>query len=158
MYDKNSDYALNKRSRDSIVCKSVTGENIHIRREDFLNDEEFEYWKAWSDADYRATEKHDRHQLDNCFTLVDGCDACAPSAEAVLLEHQEQGSNELGEQILSALTETQYRRIKLYYCHKMTEAEIANLDGVGQRRISTSLTLAKKKLEKIITKRRKSGG
>ena len=75
MYDKNSDYALNKRSRDSIVCKSVTGENIHIRREDFLNDEEFEYWKAWSDADYRATEKHDRHQLDNCFTLVDGCDA-----------------------------------------------------------------------------------
>lgn len=158
MYDKNSDYALNKRSRDSIVCKSVTGENIHIRREDFSNDDEFEHWKAWSDADYYATEKLDRRQLDQCFVLVEGYDGRSPSAEDILLENEKEGDNMLGEQIRSSLTKTQYRRIILYYYYKLSESKIAGLEGVGQRRISTSLTLGKKKLKKIITELRKNEG
>ena len=40
MYDKKSDYALNKLESDAIVYKSVTG-TYSIKREDFASDAEF---------------------------------------------------------------------------------------------------------------------
>ena len=158
MYDKNSDYALNKRSRDFIVCKSVTGEHIYLNREDFSSDEEFERWKAWSDKDYHETEKLNRRYDDRCFSLCEGMDTPLPSAEEIAINLADPNVNVQESDIRDVLTEKQYRRMKLYYLHKMTEAEIAAVDGVGQRRISTSLALGKKKLEKIISERRKNGG
>ena len=56
MFDKKSDYALNKRAKDSIVYISVTG-TVQLNREDFPSEAEFLKWKCWSDRDYRATEK-----------------------------------------------------------------------------------------------------
>ena len=41
--------------------------------------------------------------------------------------------------VRSALTEKQYRRLHMYYLQGMTEAEIADLEGVGQQRVSKSL-------------------
>lgn len=158
MHNKTSDYALNKLSRDSIVYKSVTGEHIHIRHEDFPNSKEFERWKAWSDEDYHATEKHDRRQKDFCLAFDESMDGCAPSAEEALFAAEKQNADELCEQIRNCLTETQYRRIMLYCFHKLTEAEIARIDNVGQRRISTSLTLGKKKLKKHFLSARKKEG
>ena len=55
MFDKKSDYALNKQDQDSIIYISVNG-RIRLTRADFSSEEEFLKWKAWSDADYH----HDR--------------------------------------------------------------------------------------------------
>ena len=59
MFDRNSDYALNKKDPDAIVCKSSTGVHIRLTRLDFSSQEEFEKWKQWSDDDYHCTEKKD---------------------------------------------------------------------------------------------------
>ncbi len=56
MFDKKSDYALNKQDQDSIIYISVNG-RIRLTRADFSSEEEFLKWKAWSDADYHQTER-----------------------------------------------------------------------------------------------------
>ena len=68
------------------------------------------------------------------------------------LEKKEQANRRanLVEQIKMCLTEKQYRRLFMYYLEGLTESEIAALEGVGQRRISTSLTSGKKALKKIL--------
>ena len=57
MFDKKSEYALNKYDQDSIIYISVSG-RIRLTRADFSSEEEFLKWKAWSDADYHETEKN----------------------------------------------------------------------------------------------------
>ena len=56
MFDTHSDYALNKADKNAIVCPSVTGEHIRLTREDFSSEEEFLYWKDWSDNDLHKIE------------------------------------------------------------------------------------------------------
>ena len=41
MFDRKSDYALNKRHPDSIVCKSVTDVHIYLTRADFSSEADF---------------------------------------------------------------------------------------------------------------------
>lgn len=74
MYDRKSDYALNKQDRDAIVCGSVTGVHIRLTRSDFASEEEFQKWKAWSDRDYHATEKAGRAYA-NADTSLSGAAA-----------------------------------------------------------------------------------
>ncbi len=69
MFDRKSDYSLNKQDPDSIVCKSSTGVHIRLTRLDFASPEEFEKWKRWSDEDYRATEKAD-HVYSNHTVFI----------------------------------------------------------------------------------------
>lgn len=57
MFDRKSDFALNKKDPDAIVYKSSTGVHIRLTRLDFASLEEFEKWKHWSDEDYHSTEK-----------------------------------------------------------------------------------------------------
>ena len=45
MFDRKSDYALNKRHPDSIVCKSVTDVHIYLTRADFSSEADFLKWK-----------------------------------------------------------------------------------------------------------------
>ena len=56
------------------------------------------------------------------------------------------------EMVRSSLTSKQYRRLWMYYLQGMTEAEIARQEGVGQRRISTSISSGKKIVEKSFQK------
>ena len=49
--------------------------------------------------------------------------------------------------IKAFLTETQFRRLWLYYAEGKTEQQIADIEKVGQRRISTSINVAKKKIK-----------
>ena len=73
MFDKKSEYALNKYDQDSIIYISVSG-RIRLTRADFSNEEEFLKWKAWSDADYHQTEKEGRSFNDNRVALDDYLD------------------------------------------------------------------------------------
>ena len=154
MFDRKSDYAMNKKDPDAIICKSVTDVHIRLTRADFSSDEEFQEWKAWSDQDYRDTEAAGRSFYDNSLPLDDRFVSADSSMEELLLETVEQAERDaacaaLVEQIRNRLTEKQLRRLRLYYLHGMTEAEIGKLEGVGQRRIATSLASGRKILEKI---------
>ena len=46
MFDRRSDYALNKQDPEAIVYKSVTDIHIRLTRYDFSSPEEFEAWKS----------------------------------------------------------------------------------------------------------------
>lgn len=64
-------------------------------------------------------------------------DAAEASAE------QTRRTAALIEQIKSCLTGTQYRRLWMYYVEGMSETQIAELEYVGQPRISRSLSRAR---------------
>ena len=53
MYNKKSDYALNKKNKDAIVSRNAAGEYIKLTKEEFASEEEFAHWKKWSDDEYR---------------------------------------------------------------------------------------------------------
>ncbi len=79
------------------------------------------------------------------------------SVEDVLLapllkqEEQDRRSAQI-RHIRDALTDKQYRRLCLYFLQNLTEQEIAELEGVGQQRISVSLSSGIKALKKILKK------
>ena len=66
MFNKKSEYAQNKREKDSIIYISVNG-HIRLTRADFSSEEEFLRWKQWSDEDYYETERRGRGYYDNGF-------------------------------------------------------------------------------------------
>lgn len=155
MLDTKSDFALNKLDREAIVCKSVTGVHIRLTREDFASEEEFLSWKKLSESDYKDRECAGRDFYDNCISLVEAWYYTGTSAEDVMLApllkaEQEQQRMALIQQVKHTLTEKQYRRLCLYYLKNMTEAEIAAIEGVGQQRISVSLSSGVRALKKIL--------
>ena len=153
MLDTHSDYALNKADKNAVVCPSVTGEHIRLTREDFSSEEEFLYWKGWSDANYHKIENDGQYD-SRCLSLDTQRDMPVPSAEDAVLApyiaaEKAEKQRRLIELFKTRLTAKQYRRMCLYYLEGMTEAEIAALEGVGQRRISTSVTTGTKIVEKF---------
>ena len=95
MFDNKSDYALNKKDQDSIVYSGSDGNIARITRADFSSEEEFLFWKSWSDADYKETGYADsyfhRHTV-GLDTIGDNA-GNIPSPEEVLLyktEREEQ--------------------------------------------------------------------
>ena len=69
MFDNNSDYALNKKDKDSIVYKGCDGYEQRISREQFATEEEFLFWKSWSDKDYRETDYKDAYYYRHIVQL-----------------------------------------------------------------------------------------
>ena len=129
MFDKHCDFALNRLDKDAIVCQ------------DFASEEAFNRWKAWSDDDYHKIQLAGRND-DDCLSFEDVRDAFSPSAEDVLLapvmaEEAKKRRKEFLRKLRHNLTETQYRRLCLYYLE------------VKQQRISKSLIAGKKFVEKI---------
>ena len=157
MFDAKNDYSLNKSDPDAIVCRSADGVHIRLTREDFDSEEEFLRWKNWSDNDYHTMVKTGRGYDDYCISLIEATDAQLPSAEEVMLAPMLEAENNerravLLEMVRSSLTRKQYRRLCMYYLQGITETEIAKLEGVGQRRISTSISSGKKIVEKFFKK------
>ena len=153
MFDKHCGYALNRLDKTAIVCQSVTGNHIRLTREDFSSEEEFIYWKTWSDEDYHKIQLAGRKD-DDCLSFEELRDAFSPSAEDVLLdavmaEEARERKKQLLEETRHRLTAKQYRRLCLYYLEGKTETEISAMEGVTQQRVSKSILAAKKVLEKF---------
>jgi len=154
MFDKKSDYALNKHENDAIVYISVTG-IVYLTREDFANEDEFLKWKNWSDGDYQAGEQAGRDFYDNTIPLDEKLDvigAVAPIEDELFAildeaEHRQMYVSLL-KQIKSRLTEKQYCRLWLYYVENLSERDIAAIEHVGQQRISKSITIGIKIIRK----------
>lgn len=154
MFDRKSDYALNKQDPDAIVCKSVTEVHIRLTRADFASEAEFHKWKLWSDQDYRTTENAGRALSDNTLSLEAHLDCPLPSPEEELLEAMDADERRaarlaLANQLRSCLTEKQLRRLRLYYLEGMNEAEIAVNEGVSQQAVSLCIRSAKNILQKF---------
>lgn len=161
MFDPKSDYALNKKDKNAIVCPSVTGIHTRLVREDFASEEEFLYWKSLSDGDYQKIETACRDYNDNCIRLT-ADRTTGESAEDMLvaaLRKAEQAERQaaLLEQVRDLLTAKQYRRLWLYSVKKMNEAQIAQAENVGQPRICRSIRRARKILEKYFSEGGKAG-
>lgn len=154
MFNKKSDYALNKCDKDTIVYISVTGV-VRLTRADFPSEAEFLKWKHWSDGDYRATEKAGRSFYDNCIPLDDqltlvGAVLSVEDALFLTLAEAEAQANraqriaELMAQIRSHLTEKQFRRLWMLHVDGMTVTGIAAAESVSKASISKSISSAEK--------------
>ncbi len=155
MFDKKSDYALNKRQKDAIVYISPTG-SVRLTCADFTSKEEFQKWKDWSDGDYRDTEQAGRGFYDNVISFNDMLETiCAVlSVEEELFSRLEETEHMqlraiLITQLMNRLSEKQYRRLWLYYVKNLSERDIAVIEHVGQQRVSKSILSSKKIIEEF---------
>lgn len=153
MFDTRSVYALNKLDKTAIVYPSVTGEDTHLKREDFASEAEFEYWKNWSDDNYHKAETAGWND-SRCLSFEAQRDTPFPSAEDVALApyiaaDQAERRRRMLEQIRTNLTDKQYRRWWLCCIKKVPVIQIARDEDVAEPSVSESITRAREIISKI---------
>lgn len=159
MYNKNSVYSLNKLDAEAIVCTDILGEPQRLTKEAFTSEEEFLFWKRWSDENYHEWDNGDVTEAKHTVPVFETSDPALaipdPEERYILcIERMERGkaSAELVLQIRGILTERQFRRLWLYCVEGMTQETIARHEAVGQQRISVSIAAAKKRIIKFLRK------
>ena len=136
MYDRKSDYAVNRRDPEAIIFRSVTGADVRLTRADFASDAEFERWKQWSDSDYRSTERR-------CRTYDDRrCALTAATPQPVRDEERTPPDAALIRLLREQLTATQLRRLRKHVVLGMSVTDIAAEENVAKPTVSTSLRAA----------------
>ena len=152
MFNKKSDYALNKHDKDTIVYISTTGV-ICLTRSDFASEDEFLKWKGLSDKDYQTNERAGRGFYDNTIPLDEKLDVIGAvlSIEDKFFGRLDEDERRqicctLLKQIKSCLTEKQYRRLWMRNAEKMTVTAIAAAEGVTEQSISESILAARKNI------------
>ena len=155
MFDPKSDYALNKMELAAIVYIDSTGTLVRLTLEDFSSVKEFQYWKAWSDADYHELEKGN-HVFSNHTVPATGDGIAVQSAEDILIDVQnQQERQELARLLMlgldSCLTPIQRRRLWLSCVCGMTVRQISQTENANFQNVAKSIAAAKKKLKKILT-------
>lgn len=153
MYNKKSDYALNKKNKDAIVSRNAAGEYIKLTKEEFASEEEFAHWKEWSDDEYRQEYNAEQSykRLKNKLQKQAENKAAYLYVEQLLLNDlADEERKALVNKIKSVLTETQFRRLWLYYAEGKTEQEIADIEGIAQQNVSKSIRLSIKKLKNFL--------
>ena len=159
MFNNKSDYALNKKDQDSIVYSGSDGHVARITRADFSSEEEFLFWKSWSDANYKETDYADSYYYRHMVGLdtIGDSTGAIPSPEEALLhkenrDEQMQKAKELVKVIEDSLTRVQSRRLWLHHVHKENVRDIAKKEGVTHSCIVASITSAQRKILKITQK------
>ena len=159
MFDKKSEYALNKHDQDSIIYISVNG-HIRLTRADFSSEDEFLRWKQWSDEDYYETERRGRGYYDNGVPLDENISAAGAVASAEDEYFREQMADEIEAtrkalcqermaKVKALLTARQYRRIWMYLAEEKSITEIAKAEGLSKASVSRSVAVALRKLRKL---------
>lgn len=59
MHDRKSLYSRNKRNSRAILCPDAFEQDHPLTPEQFSSEEEFRFWKTWSDEDYHNWELAD---------------------------------------------------------------------------------------------------
>ena len=154
MFDKKSDYALNKRDPDAIVCKSASGVHIRLTREDFASEEEFLRWKDWSDGSYCEIERTDASYSKHTCGFPEWRGS-VQSPEAEMIEAQDQKERQelrrlLLEGLDSCLTPVQRRRLWLYCVEGLTGRQIAQAEGAAHQNVVKSKKKKKKKIKNFL--------
>lgn len=153
MFDRKSDYSLNKKDTTAIVYIDADKHIIRLTREDFASEEEFQNWKTWSDADYHDTEKRNHFQDNHTVSMEElGANSISVHGVDAMLEAKHdrlekmQHDADLVRQIKSKLSETQFRRLWMFHVGGMTMREIAKEEGVSFQCVHKSIAAAKKKI------------
>lgn len=154
MFNRKSIYALNKKDPNALVYTDADGNLIRLTRDDFASEEEFLYWKTWSDNDFHTEDKRDvaedkhRVSLDSLTAEI----LAVPAMDVVMernhgrTESQRKAADRVI-QLKGKLTEKQFRRLWMYHVDRKSEAEIAEIEGVAQQQISKSIKAAEKKIK-----------
>ena len=155
MFDKKSEYALNKYDQDSIIYISVSG-RIRLTRADFSSEEEFLKWKSWSDGNYHTEDNQDVVEGKHNTSIYGLSEAAfsIPAIDMVMDRKHEKAerrrvASAMVSQIRDKLTETQFRRLWMYYVDGMTVDEIGRIEGIRHQNISKSIGSAIKKIKKF---------
>ena len=145
---------VHRRIIDSGVAVSYTHLDVY-KRQDFASEEEFLKWKSLSDADYHASEKEDHVYANHTLALdelseeaasIPAADICMEQAHDRVAEIRR--STQKVTQIRKHLTDTQFRRMWMYFVDGMTIDEIGKVEGVSHQAISLNITAAIRKIKK----------
>lgn len=155
MHDRKSLYSRNKRNSRAILCPDAFEQDHPLTPEQFSSEEEFRFWKMWSDENYHGWELADHIYSDHTSPLTE-YSAAEPSPEETILARLDRRENVMFAQsslqkIRGIVTEKQYRRIQMY-CEGMTYREIAEAEGVSAKNVFKSVVAGKKKISKILEK------
>ena len=156
MFNRKSSYALNKKDPNAIVYMDANENIIRLTREDFASEEEFLKWKMWSDESYHFEDKRDVVDGKRLVPIDELSEAAlaVPGIDAVM-EHQRKRLEdrsravEIVAQVREKLTDTQFRRLWMYYVDGMTIDEIGAVEGISHQNISKSIGSALKKIKKL---------
>lgn len=155
MHNRKSLYSRNKRNSRAILCPDAFEQDHPLTPEQFSSEEEFRFWKMWSDEDYHNWELADHVYSDHTSPLTE-YSAAEPSPEDMILSRLDRRESVMFAQsslqkIRGIVTEKQYRRIQMY-CEGMTYREIAEAEGVSAKNVFKSVVAGKKKISKILEK------
>ena len=155
MHNRKSLYSRNKRNSRAIICPDAFEQDHPLTSEQFSSEEEFRFWKTWSDEDYHDWELADHVYSDHTLPLTE-YSAAEPSPEETILARLDRRESVAFAQsslqkIRGIVTEKQYRRIRMY-CEGMTYREIAEAEGVSAKNIFKSVMAGKKKISKSFGK------
>lgn len=155
MFNRKSSYALNKKDASAIIYLDANDNIIRLTCEDFASEEEFQKWKSWSDENYHAEDNRDVVEGKHKMSIDDLSEAAlAIPAIDVVMEHQHERvekrrqASAMVSQIRDKLTETQFRRLWMYFVDGMTIDEIGEIEGISHQNISKSIGAAMKKIKK----------
>ena len=157
MFDCKSIYALNKKDSEAIVCPDVTGKPHRLTRTDFDSEEDFLFWKNWSDKEYQLEDNGDNTESRYTVSLsvLSESAAAAVDPEELMIAKEIHAETDcenkaLVSQIHALLTERQFRRLWLFHGKRLNQAQIADLESTSQQNISASIVAAKKKIKNIL--------
>ena len=158
MPDKTSIYALNKKDPEAIVYTDADRRVIRLTRADFDTEEDFIKWKSWSDENYHDEEKRDHVEDNHTTPFSEWLEQVSTSngLETVIERKTERKlrdrfTAETVMRVKDKLTEKQFRRLWMYCACGWTQQQIADVEKVGQRRVSTSIAAAIRKIHKIFS-------
>ena len=156
MFNRKSSYALNKKDPNAIVYMDANEAIIRLTREDFASEEEFLKWKSLSDADYHASEKEDHVYANHTLALdelseeaasIPAADICMEQAHDRVAEIRR--STQKVTQIRKHLTDTQFRRMWMYFVDGMTIDEIGKSKACRIRLFLSTLQQQSEKSKNI---------
>ena len=161
MFNKDSDYALNKHSQN-IVYRLADGSCIEVRPEDCPG---FDRWKAFSDADFHELDLGDWRASNGRLSLNDltdeDVDPLTSVEDAADLDgplRPDPRTTENAMAILNeCLTETQRRRYLLHTRDGLTVRQIASREQVDPMAVQHSIAAAKKKICESFSLKAKKG-
>lgn len=159
MFNNQSDYALNKKDSTAIVYQDANGTIIRLTEEAFSSKKEFRKWKNWTNMKCHSEEKKEHIHANHTVSL-DGLDLVLPAFLGIDEVRLEEENHRIWKnmqfvmlhQVYSLLTETQFRRMLLYYGEGKDTYEIAKMEGTCHQAISQSLAAAEKKIASKLKK------
>jgi len=156
MFKKDSLYSINKKNPDAVVYKFADGTESRVTRADFANEEEFLAFKVWSDEDFHTEDKREVLAGIRQVSIDDISEAAvAVPAFDVVMERQHQKAeqrrkaSDMVVQLKDKLTETQFRRLWMYYVDGLTIDAIGEVEGISHQNVSKSILAAERKIKKF---------